>query len=122
MGLIFIICVVALVTFSLNKIAGGLLHSLVTDGIKSCRTRYFYKNSKIVYKRDSINNLSFLSYHFLTNDSKRKNLLLRKIFLLSVSPLQLQIKKLQNMLMKEVKVFHSRNSLNDSGPWNLPGN
>ena len=27
-------------------------------------------------------------------------------------------KKNQNMLLKEVKVFHSKNSLNDSGPWN----
>ena len=28
-------------------------------------------------------------------------------------------KKNQNMLIKEVKVFHSRNSLNDSSPWDL---
>ena len=29
------------------------------------------------------------------------------------------LKKNQNMLIKEAKVFHSRNSLNDSGPWDL---
>ena len=28
-------------------------------------------------------------------------------------------KKIQNMLLTDVKVFHSRNSLNDSCPWNL---
>lgn len=39
---------------------------------KSCRRRYFYNNSKIVYVRDSIINLSFLSSHFLTYDSKIK--------------------------------------------------
>ena len=72
--------------------------------------------------RDSINNLNFLSYHFLTYDSEQKNLLLRKSLLLTVSFLQLQIKKLQNVLLKEAKVFHSRNSLNDGGPWNLPVN
>ena len=33
---------------------------------------YFYKNGKIVYKRDSVNNLSFLSYHFQTYDSETK--------------------------------------------------
>ena len=26
------------------------------------------------------------------------------------------------MLIKEIKVFHSRNLLNDSGPWNLSVN
>ena len=36
--------------------------------------------------------------------------------------MQFQIKNLQNVLIKEVKVFHSSNSLTDSGPWNLSVN
>ena len=90
----------ALATFFLNKIE-SLFHALVTDGDKSCSTRYFNKNGMIAYKRDSVNNLSVLSYNFLTNDSKknkRKNLLLRKSLILTAS--LLQIKKLQHMLVK----------------------
>ena len=41
---------------------------------------------------------------------------------MTVSHLQLQIKTFQNMLIKEVKVFHSRKSLNDSVPQNLLDN
>ena len=49
-----------------------------------------------------------------------KNLLLRKDLLLTVSPLiKLQTSKLQNMFIKGVKVFHPRNSLNNSGPLKL---
>ena len=74
--------------------------------------------------RDSVNNLSFPSNHFLTSKHviQEKNLHLRKSFLLTVSLLKLQTKKLKNMLMKEVKVLHSRNSLNYLGPWNLSVN
>ena len=66
-----------------------------------------------LYRRNSINKFSFVPF---SNGSKKRNLLLRKNLLLTVSLLQLHIKKLQNMLIKEVKVLHSRNSLNDSGP------
>ena len=41
---------------------------------------------------------------------------------MTVSHLQLQIKTFQNMLIKEVKVFHSRKSFNDSVPQNLLDN
>ena len=57
---------------------------------------------------------SFLPIPNISYDSKRKSVLVAVTFL------KLQIKKLQNMLVKEVKVFRSRNSLND--PWNLSAN
>ena len=107
-GLIYhtLLHAMALVTFSLDKIVGNLFHSLVTDGINhAAQGRYFHKSGKIVYIRDSINNLSLLSYHFLTYDSKRKNLLTTL-----------------NWKKKHPCKRHSRNSLNDSRPWNLSAN
>lgn len=53
---------------------------------------------------------------------RKKNLLLRKSLLLAGSLLQFHVKKLQNMLTKEVKVFHTTDLLNDSVPWNLSVN
>ena len=50
-----------------------------------------------IYMKDSINNLSFLFYYFLSYHSEKENLPLRKILLLAVSLLQFQIKKLQNI-------------------------
>ena len=43
--------------------------------------------------RDSTDNLSFLSYHILTYESKKKKLLLRKSLLQAATFLQFQIKK-----------------------------
>ena len=60
-----------------------------------------HKGSKIVYMRDSINNLSFLSYHSLTYDSERKNVLLKKRVLLTVSLLQFKILKKSKHAFKE---------------------
>ena len=51
----------ALVTFSLNKIVGSLLHSSVTDGINHAAQNTW------------IQLIIFLSYHFLTYDTKRKS-------------------------------------------------
>ena len=85
----------ALVTFSFNKIVGSLFHLLVTDGknhVAQDTSARMVKNS--IYIRNSINNLSCLSYHFLTYDSVRKNLLL------TVSLLQLQIKKTSKYVNK----------------------
>ena len=53
---------------------------------------------------------------------RKKNLLPRKSLLLAGSLLQFHVKKLQNMLTKEVKVFHTTDLLNDSVPWNLSVN
>ena len=52
----------------------------------------------------------------------RKKNLPRKSLLLAGSLLQFHVKKLQNMLTKEVKVFHTTDLLNDSVPWKLSVN
>ena len=95
----------ALVTFSLNKIVGSLFHSLVTDGINFATQDTSTGTVTLYIRGDSINNLNFLIYHFLTNESGRKNLLLRESLPLTISLLKLQIKKPKNMLIKEAKVF-----------------
>ena len=48
----------------------------------------FYKNGKNVYMRDSINNLSFFSFHFLTYDSERKKLTSEKKLSSDCKPLK----------------------------------
>ena len=53
---------------------------------------------------------------------RKKTLLLRKSLLLAGSLLQVHVKKLQNMLRKEVKVFHTADLLNDSVSWKLSVN
>ena len=118
-GVIFKLHAITLVTYSLIKIVRSLFHSLVADGMNHTTQDISTRMVKIVYMKDSINNLSFLSYHFLTYDSERINVLLRKSLLLTVCLLQIQMQKLENMLIKKLQVFHSKNSLNDSGSWNL---
>ena len=71
-SLIFILRTMASVTFSLNKIVGSLLHSLVTDGINHATQDTSTRTVRLYIMRDSINHLNFLSYHFLTYGSERK--------------------------------------------------
>ena len=120
--IIFMLQAMDLVIFSLNEVVGSLFYySLVTDGINHAaqdiptRTALIYIYIYIYIYIWAIQLIfSFLPIPNISYDSKRKSVLVAVTFL------KLQIKKLQNMLVKEVKVFRSRNSLND--PWNLSAN
>ena len=115
--IIFMLQAMVLVTFSLNEVVGSLFYySLVTDGINHAAQDIPTRTEVNIYIYIWAIQLifSFFPIPNISYDSKRKSVLVAVTFL------KLQIKKLQNMLVKEVKVFRSRNSLND--PWNLSAN
>ena len=85
---------------------------------KSCCAKYFSKNGKIAYMGDSGRNLSFLFFNFLTYNSERKKLLLRKSLHLTVKFFTI-LQKNQKMLINYVNCLTHGNSPSDSGPWSF---
>ena len=74
-----------------------------------------------IYMKDSIDNSNFLFNYFLTCDSEKISVLQRKAYFWQYASYN---NKLKSMLIKELTLFHSRNSLNvnDSVFWSLSVN
>ena len=77
----------ALVIFSLNKIAGSLFHSFMTDKINHDANDTSTKTARLYIMKDSINNLSFLSYHLLTYRLRVKKITYEKKLTSDCKPL-----------------------------------